>query len=143
MEKVVLSLSGGMDSTTLLAWLLDRKYEVYPFNFTYGSKHNPYEEEAISNICLHYNLQVPIIDMTETFKHISSNLLMSGGEIPEGHYNDSSMSKTVIPNRNAIFISVLTGIAESIGAAYVALAIVVIITYTLIADLSFTTRCHM
>jgi len=123
-KKVVLSLSGGMDSTTLLAYLLDRGYGVHPFTFIYGSKHNPHELTAVGDILAHYDIPGPaVIDLQNAFHHIQSNLMASGGEIPEGHYNDSNMSKTVVPGRNSIFITILAGIAESIGAEAVALAV--------------------
>jgi 7-cyano-7-deazaguanine synthase len=112
-----------MDSTTLLASLLDQGYEVAPFQFIYGSKHNKYETAAIRALRSHYGIDIPIIDLTEAFSGIKSNLLKSGGSIPEGHYNDSNMSITVVPGRNSIFISVLVGIAESIGAEMVALGV--------------------
>ncbi len=45
-----------------------------------------------------------------------SDLLKSGGEIPEGHYEAESMKKTVVPFRNAIMLSIACGFAESVGA---------------------------
>ncbi len=122
-KKVVLSLSGGMDSTTLLAYLLEKGYEVHPFLFNYGSKHNPFELQSVILIGQHYKLNIRTIDISGAFWYIRSNLMASGGEIPEGHYNDSNMSKTVVPGRNSIFITILAGIAESIGAEAVALAV--------------------
>ena len=48
---------------------------------------------------------------------------MSGGEIPEGHYNDATMSQTVVPGRNLMFASILAGYAESIGFNRIALGV--------------------
>lgn len=122
--KVVMALSGGMDSTTLLAYLLNKKFEVHPVQFVYGSKHNKYELIAVERIAHHYNLpSVPVLNLEQAFRKIESGLLLTGGDIPEGHYNDSNMSKTVVPGRNSIFISFMTGIAESIGAAGVAIGV--------------------
>jgi len=42
-----------------------------------------------------------------------SDLLQSGGDIPDGHYEDESMKKTVVPFRNGIMLSIAAGIAES------------------------------
>ena len=47
---------------------------------------------------------------------IASDLLKSGGEIPEGHYEAENMKQTVVPFRNAIMLSVACGFAESVGA---------------------------
>ena len=123
MEKVVLSLSGGLDSTSLLAEILSQGYEVIPVIFTYGSKHNRYENLAANKVCEFYKLQPVCIDLSAAMAGFKSNLLKSGGDIPEGHYNDASMSKTVVPGRNLIFISILAGLAESIGAVAIALAV--------------------
>lgn len=122
--KVILSLSGGMDSTTVLAFLLERGYEVLCYSFTYGSKHNQYENKAAQDVADFY--KVPLlgtIDLSGITKWLKSDLLLSGGDIPEGHYADETMAKTVVPGRNIIFISVLSAIASSCGAAAVAVGI--------------------
>jgi 7-cyano-7-deazaguanine synthase len=51
-----------------------------------------------------------------------SDLLRSGGDIPEGHYAEESMKKTVVPFRNGIMLSIAAGFAESIGADAVTIA---------------------
>ena len=123
MKKAVLALSGGMDSTTVLAWLLDNSYEVVCVSFNYGSKHNPYENEAANKIALFYDVMLEEVDMRGVMSSFQSNLLVSGGEIPEGHYNDDTMSKTVVPARNIIFLSVLAGLAWSNDASKIAIGI--------------------
>jgi 7-cyano-7-deazaguanine synthase len=123
-KKVVLGLSGGMDSSTLAYYYLTKGYEVHPVTFNYGSKHNKYENEAAQKIIDFYKLQpmkyVELPFIGELFK---SNLLQSGGDIPEGHYSDASMSKTVVPGRNIIFTSILAGYAWSIGAEIIGLGV--------------------
>src|SRR5574343_1521898 len=121
-SSFVLSLSGGMDSTTLLGGLL-RDHEVHAFQFVSDSKQNPYEIEAVKKLAQHYNLSIPVIDLTPAFQSIQSHLLQSGGDIPEGHYEAENMRQTVVPGRNSIFISILAGIAESIGAERVAIGV--------------------
>ena len=128
MRKVVMGLSGGMDSATLLGLLLDEGAEVHCCSFYYGSKHNKYEREAAEKLVRFYKaLGFPVhwypIVLTEAFSHFSSNLLLSGGEIPEGHYNDDNMKVTVVPGRNLIFASIMAGLAESVGAGEIALGV--------------------
>jgi len=123
-----MGLSGGMDSSTLLAYLLDKDYDVTACVFTYGSKHNAYENRAAKSIVEHYrNLGFPVapiyMDLTEIFKPFKSDLLLSGGAIPEGHYEAENMKSTVVPGRNLMFISIMAGIAESIDARLVALGV--------------------
>ena len=122
-KKVVMSLSGGMDSTTVLGQLIDDGYEVSCLNFTYGSKHNKYECVSAKAVANHYCVPYDLIDLTEAFKGFKSNLLKDGGEIPEGHYESKNMILTVVPGRNTIFASILMGYAESINASFIALGV--------------------
>lgn len=111
----VVTLSGGLDSATLLFWSAKR-YDVSALTFDYGSKHNEKEQIAAKELARlagvrHILIKLPFIN--DLFK---SNLLQSGGTIPEGHYEDASMQSTVVPFRNGIMLSIAVGLAESIGA---------------------------
>lgn len=128
MKKVVIGLSGGLDSTTLLTHLIASHYEVHCCIFTYGSKHNKYENKAAANIVDFYQKRRQSIishffNLEEVFKPFQSDLLLSGGEIPEGHYEADSMKKTVVPGRNMIFAAIMAGLAETIGAEAIALGV--------------------
>ena len=122
-QKTILSLSGGLDSTVLLAHLLDHGYDTLPVNFLYPSKHNRYEKRAAKAVASYYDINLHVINLTQVMEGFKSNLLLSGSDIPEEHYNHPSMSKTVIPARNMIFISILAGLAQSKGIRTIHLAI--------------------
>lgn len=122
-KRIVLSLSGGMDSTALLSHLLSVDMEVVPFSFSYGSKHNAYENVAARAVAKHYGLELREVDLSGVMKGFRSNLLADGGDIPEGHYEAESMKLTVVPCRNLIFLAVLAGHAESLGCQAVALGV--------------------
>src|SRR5512138_533889 len=114
-KSVVLGLSGGLDSSTLLSFLLSEGFEVHACSFQYGSKHGKWEQEAAKKVIAFYqNLNYPlhhhIINLTEAFKDFDSALLLTGEAIPEGHYNDETMSRTVVPGRNMIFSSIMAGL---------------------------------
>ena len=121
--KVLISLSGGMDSTTLLGHLLSQGYEVDAVSFMYGSKHNSYEQEAAKNVTKYYGITLRQMDSTSIMCDFDSALLRSGDNIPEGHYTDKTMSGTVVPGRNMIFLTILAGLAWSIGAQKIAIGI--------------------
>jgi len=128
MNKVVIGLSGGMDSATLLGYFLNQGYEVHTCSFQYGSKQNKYEEKAVSQIIEYYYKHGFLvvshrINLENAFGDFRSNLLKTGGDIPEGHYEDESMKATVVPGRNLIFLSIMAGLAESIGAKIVAIGV--------------------
>lgn len=123
-KKVIISLSGGMDSSTLLSLYLYREYEVdLAVSFHYGSKHNKWEMNAAKKVTQYYKIPWLVINAKDIFSYTESNLLQSGGAIPEGHYEDASMKKTVVPGRNLIFASILSSIAESRSIDIIALAV--------------------
>lgn len=107
----LLIYSGGMDSTTLL-YDYDADIELC-LSFDYGSKHNEKELEFAKYHCSKLNKKHLIINLDFINKYFKSDLLKSGNEVPEGHYEDENMKKTVVPFRNGIMLSIATGMAES------------------------------
>lgn len=122
-RKIVLGLSGGMDSTTLLAVAKDSGFTPLTYGFTYGSKHNKYENEAAEQVARYYSVPYQLIDLTAAFAGFRSNLMMGQGAVPEGHYEEKSMEQTVVPARNIIFASILAGLAWTNGAEAVWLGV--------------------
>ena len=120
--KLIHVFSGGMDSTVLLAKWLHEKCDVTCLHFQYGSKHNPKELLAANTITEHYNVPLTIIDVSTVLKHFKSALLSGGEAIPEGHYADDNMKKTVVPFRNGIMLAIAAGFAESNDAEAISLA---------------------
>lgn len=114
--KVVVLLSGGMDSVTAL-YEAQKEHEVAgAVSFHYGSKHN---DREISFAAQHAaKLRVPhsVIPLNFVGDLFKSDLLQSGGEIPKGHYEEQTMKKTVVPFRNGIMLSIAAGFAESVEA---------------------------
>lgn len=111
--KILSILSGGLDSTIALGFLKTSHSLSHAVNFQYGSKHNDNERVAVKKICDFYKIELEIIDLDFINKHFQSDLLKSGQSIPEGHYNDESMKRTVVPFRNGIMLSIAAGLAES------------------------------
>ena len=116
--KVVVLLSGGIDSSTLLAKLIWEKHEVNALAFNYGQKHSK-ELEHAKLIADHYKVPLKVADISSIKELISKSSLTSDEPIPEGHYADESMKSTVVPNRNMIMISLAAGYAWTIGASKV------------------------
>ena len=118
--KAVMSFSGGMDSTGLLLHLLSRGYSVNCISFDYGQKHVIEIERAKANIeylaGMGIAVEHEVVDLRSAMGIFHSALTTSGYEIPEGHYEEEQMKDTVVPNRNAIFTSVLYGYALSLAA---------------------------
>lgn len=119
----IVSLSGGMDSAVVLAEAIEFENQkeresrrtVVAVGFSYGSKHNKYENRSAYALSNYYGVEFKFIKLDQAMSAFESDLLMSGGDIPEGHYESSSMSRTVVPGRNIIFGSILAGLAWSLG----------------------------
>jgi 7-cyano-7-deazaguanine synthase len=123
MTSVLISLSGGMDSATMLGIARDKGMEIHTIGFTYGSKHNRYEQAAARKLADHYQVPYELIDLSAAMAMFRSDLLLSGGEIPEGHYEHESMTRTVVPGRNLIFIALAAGLAQSRDIRFVAVGV--------------------
>lgn len=118
----VISVSGGMDSTALLLNQLTRSDFVHVVNINYGQKHSIEIEKLKKNLeylkdC-GFDITSHFIDLSSISSLLFSSLTTKGQEIPEGHYEEESMKSTVVPNRNAIFSSILFGYALSLYKAY-------------------------
>lgn len=113
MKKAVISLSGGLDSTCLLMYLLSNQYEVKAYSFEYGQKHDIELTKVKNNIEMLQSKGFPvshqIIDLTDCFSDSVSSLHKGGDDIPEGHYADENMKSTVVENRNVIFSAIIYG----------------------------------
>ena len=130
-KHVVVSLSGGMDSSTLLLRALSEFDTVTAVSFDYGQKHRVELERAQALVdYINSNFEKPIEVNGETvyatirYRQIkldglsallNSALVTGGDEVPEGHYAAENMKATVVPNRNKIFSSITQAIALSIA----------------------------
>lgn len=113
--KALVILSGGLDSTTCLYWAKDIYREVEALTFNYGSKHNDMEYSYAKKTCEKLGVKLTRIDLGFMDKYFKSDLLQSGGDIPEGYYTAENMKSTVVPFRNGIMLSIAAGFAESNG----------------------------
>jgi len=134
MKKAVLSLSGGMDSSSLLLHLLANGYEVTALSFDYGQKHRVELERAQSLVeyinwnptrVFHHDhapdgfeqiyplVKHQIIKLDGLQQLLNSALVEGGKDVPEGHYEQDNMKETVVPNRNKIFASLIQAVALS------------------------------
>lgn len=114
--KVVVLCSGGMDSVTALYWARQEHDVAAAVSFDYGSKHNPRELPFAAEHAARLGVRHEVVPLSFFNQLFTSNLLPSGGEIPEGHYAAANMKQTVVSFRNGIMLSIATGFAESIGA---------------------------
>ena len=113
---VVVLCSGGMDSVTALYWARKHHQVAAVLSFDYGAKHNHREIPFAAGHADRLKLRHVIVPLDFIGRHFKSDLLKTGGAVPEGHYADENMKRTVVPFRNGIMLAVAGGFAESAGA---------------------------
>ena len=119
--KVIVICSGGMDSVTL-AYKMAREHELLALlSFDYGQRHK--KELDYAARCAG-KLGVPhhVIDISSVGRLLDGSALTDDVAVPEGHYAQDNMKTTVVPNRNAMFLTIACGIASAKGADAVAAA---------------------
>jgi 7-cyano-7-deazaguanine synthase len=135
-KNVVVSLSGGMDSSTLLLRCLKEYDSVTAISFDYGQKHRVELERAqslidylndnadetkykseTSEVILHHFPKVTYrqIQLNGLVDLLDSALVTGGDDVPEGHYAEDNMKATVVPNSNKIFASITQAVALSVA----------------------------
>ena len=116
-NHAIVSLSGGMDSSTLLLRALSEYSSVTALSFDYGQKHRVELERAQSLIdylaSKGFNITYKQIKLDGLVDLLNSALVQGGDDVPEGHYEQDNMKETVVPNRNKMFASIVQAVALS------------------------------
>lgn len=131
MTKIaLLSLSGGLDSTSLLLHILAQQTydKVYTYSFKYGQNHSIELKKAqklvkLLNKLLHRSednlIKHDVIELSSIFADCGSSLTSGSNLIPKGQdYNETNQQSTVIPIRNVIFASILYSKASGLVTKY-------------------------
>lgn len=112
-QKVVVVMSGGLDSTVLLYELVFQfgVANVKALSIDYGQRHSK-EIVAAADICEMLGTEHQIADL-RGIRHLINNSSQTDPSIPvpQGHYADETMKVTVVPNRNMILLAVAIGFA--------------------------------
>jgi 7-cyano-7-deazaguanine synthase len=121
-ELAVVLVSGGMDSVTLAYYLRHRGYKLHFLSVNYGQRH--WKEIGFAGEHA-AKLGAPhdVVDLSSITHLISSSVLTDHSRpVPEGHYAADNMAQTVVPNRNAIMLSIAWGLAVAKNATVVGAA---------------------
>ncbi|GGB47321.1 7-cyano-7-deazaguanine synthase [Oceanisphaera marina] len=120
--NALLICSGGFDSVTLAYRLASENALGGLLSFDYGQRHK--KEIDAARLCAE-RLQVPhlVMDISHIGAQLSGSALTDDIDVPHGHYSEDNMKLTVVPNRNAIMLTIAFGVAASRGFNAVALAV--------------------
>lgn len=124
-KRCVISLSGGLDSSSLLVYLIAQGgYDFYHcYGFDYGQAHSVEIDKARQIADFLKDKGVPIsyqlINVRDAFSDSQSSLNASNDiDVAKEGYNDQSIKNTVVENRNIIFSSIIYGKALAISKKY-------------------------
>lgn len=114
-RPAVLLLSGGIDSTTLLALATKQGYLVHALSFRYGQRHEV-EIQAATRAAQRFGaLRHVVLDID--LRTFGGSALTGGGEIPKDRPLDQDdIPVTYVPGRNTIFLAYAMAWAEVLGA---------------------------
>lgn len=120
--KTTLVCSGGLDSVSLAHILAKDGALARLVSFDYGQRHN--KELDFARDCAE-RLRVPfhLIDLRALGASLTGSALTDDIAVPDGHYAEETMRITVVPNRNAILLSIAFGVAAAHGDRAVATAV--------------------
>jgi 7-cyano-7-deazaguanine synthase len=124
--SAVVVVSGGLDSVTLLHYIHEAypQHDLHAISFNYGQRHfKELKYAAYHAQLLHATHEVVDISGITHLLGKSGSSLVSGTDVPEGHYAEETMKATVVPNRNMIMASIAAGYAVAIGADFLALGV--------------------
>ena len=113
--KAVCVVSGGLDSTTMLYYVIDKGYEPIVLTFNYGQKHLK-EIAYARRTCLKLGVKQYVLTLPPL---IGSALTDDDTEIPKDDYSVETQKLTVVPNRNMVFLSIAATYAIAEGAQYI------------------------
>ncbi|UFS66661.1 7-cyano-7-deazaguanine synthase QueC [Paracoccus denitrificans] len=120
--KTIVVCSGGLDSVSLAHMVAAQGGLTRLISFDYGQRHR---KELDYAALAARRLGVPhhVIDMRGVGAVLTGSALTGGAEVPDGHYAEETMRITVVPNRNAIMLTVAFGMAAAMGDQAVATAV--------------------
>jgi 7-cyano-7-deazaguanine synthase len=117
-ERAVILLSGGLDSTTCLAWARAQGWECHTLAIDYGQRHRQ-ELDAARRVSAalgaaqHREVRVDLAAF-------GGSALTADIEVPK-HRDDRAIESgipiTYVPARNTVFLALALGLAETLGAA--------------------------
>jgi 7-cyano-7-deazaguanine synthase len=113
MKKAVVLFSGGLDSTTCLAYAKSQGFECHALSFNYGQRHNT-ELMAAKKIAAQMGVAHKIFNL-EINQFGGSALTDDKIAVPE-YTGTTTIPVTYVPARNTIFLSIALGFAEVLGA---------------------------
>ncbi len=120
--KTLVVCSGGLDSVSLAYRVAAEHQLTALLSFDYDQRHKK-ELDSASACAKRLGVPHQVIDITSIGARLTGSALTDNVDVPDGHYAEETMKITVVPNRNAIMLTIAFGVAAAQGADAVALAV--------------------
>ena len=114
-RKSVVLFSGGLDSAVTLALALENGFEAFPLCFDYGQSNRKEVDYAKKLVTSHFHHTLKVCSIPGIADLAGETPMLSGST----EVKSFARGKTVIPNRNAVFLSLAGMYAGAIGASYI------------------------
>jgi 7-cyano-7-deazaguanine synthase len=117
LSKAVVLLSGGLDSTTTLAYAISKGYEVVPLTVSYGQRHSR-ELRSARAVAEHYGVKHHVMTTLDLSFLTTSALTSKTVDVPQRASLDGASEEipvTYVPARNIIMLSLAAGLCETVG----------------------------
>ncbi len=121
-KSAVAIVSGGMDSVTLAHLLKEEGFGLHMLAVDYGQRHKK-EIDYARRCAERLGASFDVVDISGVGRLLSGSALTDDIDVPHGHYAEETMAVTVVPNRNAIMLSIAYGVAVARGTQVVATAV--------------------
>ena len=120
--RTLVVCSGGLDSVTLSHKIAIDQTLIHLVSFDYGQRHKK-ELEYARRCAERLRITHDVVDITDVGRRLTGSALTDEAAVPEGHYAEETMRLTVVPNRNAIMLTIAFGVALAQQAEAVAAAV--------------------
>jgi len=121
-RKAVVLLSGGLDSSCLTYRMIAHRWSLLAVSANYGQRHKR-EVEAALAIATRLEIEWLPIDLSSVGSHLEGNALTGQAALPQKDYSQESLAVTVVPLRNALFLTAASAIALARGYETVAIGV--------------------
>jgi 7-cyano-7-deazaguanine synthase len=120
--RTLVVCSGGLDSVTLSHKIAVEESLIHLVSFDYGQRHRK-ELDCARRCATRLGVAHDIVNITDIGRRLTGSALTDDTQVPDGHYAEATMRATIVPNRNAIMLTIAFGVAAARRAEAVAAAV--------------------
>jgi 7-cyano-7-deazaguanine synthase len=116
-ETAYLLLSGGQDSFVCLTWALQNFAQIEAVSVIYGQRHTR-EIYYATQVAAHFGISHTVYDIGTFISSLTESTLLNSGDHNKTHIFASNLPASFVPNRNGIFLTIISNHAFRKGAKH-------------------------